>query len=196
MNDIRPRVLRIVGALALFCAAAGFLLGGLGAWMGEKTRDRAALGNPEVQARIRESLAAMPDGPTGPAADKAIDELLATTQSSEFRTDFWTFVAVDVVLNLGLLVAGIGLVRGRPAGRVAFLVVAGAAGIYLKIVPRFIFGADAHLAAAAAWGVGNMGMAMQLTWFWAWGAVLVVWAGFTGNTDARSPPPATEQAEA
>jgi hypothetical protein len=135
----------------------------------------ATLEQPEVRAEIEKELKEAPETwREGAGLDMAELRHIMTSQS--FRVLVYGMALLGVAFNLVFAYLCWRLVRRPSGGFRLFLVLMVGFTLYVYLLPRVVVATSALGSTfAAAWGVGNMGLAPLLfTRYWLWGTILVV----------------------
>jgi hypothetical protein len=101
------------------------------------------------------------------------------TSSRPYRAFLWSFVALSMMFDLGLLLASGRLLRAENAGAVRLFVgLMIVFAVYTHVLPAMIPEDEQwSVPFGAAWGVGNMGLGLMLiTRIWLWGPIALVLA--------------------
>jgi hypothetical protein len=174
--NARVRVLpRVAGIVGLTHIGFGFLLGPLGWWMAWRLTP-SALEAPAVREEIERALKDMPEASREDHGRFDVAELSGIVTTRSFRVLVCSEALLGVGFNVGVAYLSWRFARGALIGVRPFVILMAGCATYLYVVPRLVvwespFGS----AVAAAWGVGNMGLApFFLTYFWLWGPILVV----------------------
>jgi hypothetical protein len=175
---------RVAGVIGLLHVGLGLLLGPLGWWMAQRLTP-ATLEQPEVRAEIEKELKAAPETWGEGAKHLDMAELRHIMTSQSFRVLVSGMVLLGVAFNLVFAYLCWRLLRRPSGGFRLFLVLMVGFALYVYLLPRVVVATSAlGLTVAAAWGVGNMGLAPLLfSRYWLWGTILVV----AGTRASRNP---------
>jgi hypothetical protein len=180
----RPVLARVAGVIGLLHVGLGLLVGPLGWWMAWRLSP-AALEQPEVRGEIERELKEAPEAWRSNAGHLDMAELRHIMTSPSFRVLASGMAVLGVAFNLVLAYLCWRLVRGPLGGLRPFLILMIGFASYVYLLPWGVVNTSPLASTfAAAWGVGNMGLAPVLfTRYWLWGTILVV----AGTGASRNP---------
>ena len=166
-----PKVLKVVGIVALLHVVLGFIL----AFASIAFVSPFHFSHLDEASMIKQ-MEMLPDALKQIASEFGLSQILDIISSSEVRVYYWTMILLGFVFNGTLLLIGYQFVCAKlnllwyfVGLMVCYL--GYTIGFQILVSPE----SDAALKFSAAWGVGNMGLhLLVLTHFWLWGPLLAV----------------------